>query len=274
MNVDKIIQFGRKVRLMSLKMVHEANSSHIGGAFSMTDILAVLYNGILNINPSDPFDENRDRFILSKGHACTSLYATLAYKNYFDINDLNNYAKDGSIYLSHTSHNIPGVEISAGSLGHGLPIAIGLAIAAKTKNQNWLTYCLVSDGEINEGSNWEGILLAPQLKLNNLVLIVDYNKIQSLGFVEDIIDLEPIVDKFLSFNWDVHRIDGHNYNELISTFNTIKNKRAKPTVVIADTIKGKGVDFMENKLLWHYKSPDISEYENACNQINSDDVPE
>jgi len=272
MNIDKITQFGRKVRLMSLKMAHEANASHIGGAFSMTDILAVLYNGILNINPSNPDDENRDRFILSKGHACTSLYATLAHKKYFDINDLNNYAKDGSKYLSHTSHNVPGVEISAGSLGHGLPIAIGLAIAAKNKNQNWLTYCLISDGEINEGSNWEGILLAPQLKLNNLVLIVDYNKIQSLGFVKDVIDLEPIVDKFLAFNWNVHRIDGHNYSELIDTFTTIKNKRTKPTVVIADTIKGKGVDFMENKLLWHYKSPDISEYENACNQINNTDI--
>lgn len=272
MEIKKYIDFAKKVRLKSLEMVHKANSSHIGGAFSMTDILTVLYNGVLNIYPDDPNNDLRDRFVLSKGHACSSLYATLALKGFFDMELLKNYAQDGSIFLSHTSHNVKGIEVSAGSLGHGLPMAIGMAIAAKNKNLPWLTYCLISDGELNEGSNWEGILLAPQLKLNNLILIIDYNKIQSLGFVKDIISLEPIEEKFKSFNWSVFNIDGHDFNEILSTFNEIKKERLKPTVIIANTIKGKGVDFMENKLLWHYKSPDKNQYLNAINQIKNNDI--
>lgn len=262
------LDFAKEIRKLTLKMVFNAKASHIGGAFSMTDILAVLYKNILKINPAQPNDDNRDRFLLSKGHACTSLYATLGLKGFFDVEELSTYATNGSKFLSHTSHYISGVEISAGSLGHALPIACGLAIAAKKKQKTWKTYCLLSDGELNEGSNWESILLAPQLKLNNLILIIDYNKIQSFGFIKDIIDIEPLSKKFESFNWETYEIDGHNHEELITTFNTCDNNNLKPKVIICNTIKGKGVSFMENKLLWHYKSPNQEEYNQALEELN------
>lgn len=190
----------------------------------------------------------------------------LALKGFFDVKELDTYAQDGSRLLSHTSHYVPGVEISAGSLGHALPVACGLAIAAKRKGAAWKTYCLVSDGELNEGSNWESILLAPQLKLNNLTLIVDYNKIQSLGFVKDIIDLDPLAKKFETFGWKVIEIDGHDHAQIYEAL-TRKEELQGPKVIIAHTVKGKGVSFMENKLLWHYKSPDQSQYTQALSEL-------
>ena len=262
------LDFAKEIRKLTLKMVFNAKASHIGGAFSMADILAVLYNNILNLDPSEPNNDNRDRFLLSKGHACTSLYATLGLKGFFDVEELNTYATNGSKFLSHTSHYISGVEISAGSLGHALPISCGLAIAAKKKQKSWKTYCLLSDGELNEGSNWESILLAPQLKLNNLILIVDYNKIQSFGFIKDIIDIEPLSKKLEAFNWETYEIDGHNHEELLETFKLCDNLNLKPKVIICNTVKGKGVSFMENKLLWHYKSPSQEEYNQALKELN------
>jgi transketolase len=255
------------IRKLSLKMVYNAKASHIGGALSMADILAVLYNDILRIDASSPQNIDRDRFILSKGHACTSLYATLALKGFFSISDLDTYAKNGSIFLSHTNHHIPGVELSAGSLGHALPVTCGLAISAKRQASERKIYCLVSDGELDEGSNWESILLAPQLKLDNLILIVDYNKIQSLGTIKDVIDLYPLKEKFESFRWETYEVDGHDYEALDDVFNKTKVSNGKPKVVIAHTVKGKGVSFMEDKLLWHYKSPSQAEFEEANNQL-------
>ncbi len=260
-------EFSKAIRKTTIEMVYRAKASHIGGALSMTDILAVLYNGVLNINPKEPKQASRDRFLLSKGHACTSLYATLGLKGFFDVKELENYATNGSIFLSHSSHHIPGIEISAGSLGHALPVSCGLALAAKKKQEAWKTYCLVSDGELNEGSNWETILLAPQLKLNNLILIVDYNKIQSFGFVKDIIDIEPLVKKFEAFNWQTYEIDGHNHEDLEKTFISCNNKDLRPKVIICHTIKGKGISFMENKLLWHYKSPSEQEFADALKEL-------
>ncbi len=260
--------FAREIRKVTLNMVFKAKASHIGGAFSMADILSVLYNDILKIDPLQPHNETRDRFLLSKGHACTSLYATLGLKGFFDLKELDTYAADGSKFLSHTSHYISGVEISVGSLGHALPVACGLAIASQKKQKTWKTYCLLSDGELNEGSNWESILLAPQLKLKNLILIIDYNKIQSFGFVKDIINLEPLSKKFEAFNWETYEIDGHNHKELLNTFKACDNQNQKPKVIICNTIKGKGVSFMENKLLWHYKSPSQEEYNQALGELN------
>jgi transketolase len=253
MNDTKYI--AREIRKLSLKMVYEAKASHIGGALSMADILAILYSDFLNIDPDDPLNPDRDRFLLSKGHACTGLYSVLALKGFYGIEELSNYSKDGSIFLSHTNHLIPGVEISAGSLGHALPVSCGLAIAAKRKKSIWKTYCLVSDGELDEGSNWESILYAPQLKLDNLILIVDYNKIQSLGSVKDVIELSPLKEKFTAFRWETFEVDGHDHSGLKKAFASVNNLNNKPKVIIAHTIKGKGVSFMENKLLWHYKSP-------------------
>ena len=258
----------REIRKLTLKMVYNAKASHIGGALSMADILAALYNDILQIDPSNPQESCRDRFLLSKGHACTSLYATLALKGFFCIEDLSSYAKDGSIFLSHTNHHIPGIELSAGSLGHALPVSCGLALAAKRKHEVWRTYCLVSDGELNEGSNWESILFAPQHKLDNLTLIVDYNKIQSLGFIKDVIDLSPLKDKFNAFRWETFEVNGHDHLALNEVFNKSKILNGQPKVIIAHTSKGKGVSFMENKLLWHYKSPNEEQFNSAINEIN------
>lgn len=260
-------EFAKEIRKLTLRMVYEAKASHVGGAFSMADILAVLYNDILRIDPNNPDNKDRDRFILSKGHACTSLYAALGLKGFFQIEDLTNYAKDGSIFLSHTSHHIPGVEISAGSLGHALPISCGLALAAKSKKSDWKTYCLVSDGELDEGSNWETILLAPHLKLDNLILIVDYNKIQSLGHVKEVLDLDPLKEKFEAFRWEAYEVDGHDHQALKDVFNKTYIQNGKPKVIIAHTIKGKGVSFMEGKLLWHYKSPNQEQYNEGLKEI-------
>jgi len=268
MDINKTKEFALNIRKLALSMVYTAKSSHIGGAFSMIDILAVLYSEVLNIDPANPKESNRDRFLLSKGHACSALYATLGLKGFFPIQELDTYAANGSRFLSHTSHYIPGVEISAGSLGHALSITCGLAIAAKRKKEAWKAFCLVSDGELNEGSNWEAFLLAPQLKLDNIIVIVDYNKIQSLGFVKDIIDLEPLSAKFEAFGWETHQIDGHNHNEIYDMLIRCKeNENGIPKIIIANTIKGKGVDFMENKLLWHYKSPNAEEYKTAIEQL-------
>ena len=262
-------ELAKEIRKLTLQIVHNANVSHIGGALSMIDILAVLYCKILNIDPLDYENSNRDRFLLSKGHACSSLYATLALRGFFPIIDLDSFAKNGSIFLAHTSHLIPGVEISAGSLGHTLSVSCGLALAAKRKNANWKTYCLISDGELDEGSNWETILFSPQHKLDNLILVVDYNKIQSLGSVEEVIDLNPLKDKFIAFNWEVFEVNGHDHKELEDIFLKIQNLNNKPKVIIANTIKGKGVSFMENKLLWHYKWVGEKELNEAINEINN-----
>ena len=258
----------KEVRKLALQMVYNAKASHIGGALSMTDILAVLYSDVLKIDPFNPKDPDRDRFLLSKGHACTGLYATLALMGFFSIDDLTSYAKDGSIFLSHTNHHIPGIEVSAGSLGHTLPISCGLALAANRKKYLWKTYCLVSDGELDEGSNWESILFAPQLKLDNLILIVDYNKIQSLGSVKDVIDLNPLKDKFAAFRWETFEVDGHDHLALKNAFVKAQNLNGQPKVIIAHTIKGKGISFMEDKLLWHYKSPSKEQFNEAINELN------
>jgi len=261
------LEFAKEIRKEALKMVYNAKASHIGGALSMSDILAVLYNDILRIDPSKPDSPDRDRFLLSKGHACTSLYAALALKGFFPKEKLKSYAQEGSIFLSHSSHLISGVEISAGSLGHAFPISCGLALAAKRKKAKWKTYCLVSDGEIDEGSNWEAILFAPQQKLDNLILIVDFNNIQSLGHVKQVIDIEPLKDKFNAFRWEVEEVNGHNINELLLAFDKLQNNNGKPKVIIAHTIKGKGVTFMEDKLLWHYKSPSTEQFKEAINNL-------
>jgi len=263
------IELAKKIRYKTLQLVYEAKASHIGGALSMTDILAVLYNDILVYDQSDPTFESRDRFLLSKGHACTSFYATLAYCGFFSFNELNSYAQNGSQFLSHASHKIPGVELSTGSLGHALPVGCGMALAAKLKNEKHRIFVLLSDGELDEGSNWESFLFAPQHQLDNLIVVVDYNKIQSFGFTNEVINLEPLSEKFQAFNWNTIIIDGHDHQQIKQALQRSKNRNTRPTIIIANTIKGKGIDFMENKLLWHYKSPNNEEYEKGINQLSN-----
>lgn len=248
-------------------MVYQSKASHIGGALSMVDLLAVLYGSEMNYNAENPMWEKRDRFILSKGHSCVSYYAVLALCDFFPVEKLNEYGKDGSLLLSHATHHIPGVEISSGSLGHGLPVACGMALAAKRKKESFRTYVLLGDGEMDEGSNWEALLFAAHFKLDNLCLIIDCNKIQSLGMTGDVLQLEPLKAKLEAFNWHVIRIDGHDHAAIINAFKSARSEKGKPSVIIADTVKGKGVSFMENTLLWHYKSPDEKQYNQAVTEI-------
>ena len=257
----------KKVRLDVLEMLSKTKSSHIGSCYSIVDILSVLYDCILDVDKTNFYEMERDRFILSKGHATAALYSVLARKNFFPLDWLEEYNFNGAKLLGHcTKKGVPGVEFSTGSLGHGLSVGLGIAKAMKMDNLANNVYVLVGDGECNEGSIWEAALLAPQLKLDNLCLIVDYNKIQSFGFVSEVIELEPFADKWLSFGWEVYEIDGHNHQQLMETFN--KPKQAfKPRVIIAHTIKGKGVSYMENNLKWHYSSPNSEEYQIALNEI-------
>lgn len=259
--------FSREIRINSLTMVFNAKSSHIGSAFSITDIIAVLYTNILSVDPNNPDYSLRDRFILSKGHACVAVYAALALKNFFPLDELEKYGTDYSNLMAHISHYVPGVEFSTGSLGHGLPFAIGKAYYAKKFNKNWLTYTLLSDGELGEGSNWEAILFAAHHKLNNLIAILDYNNLQSLTTVKETLNIEPIHEKLKSFGWNVIEVDGHNHKDLQKVLSKSNFSEDKPNFVIAHTIKGKGVSFMENKVEWHYKSPSKEELALALKEL-------
>ena len=266
MNTDTK-QFAAAIRAHIVQMVHRVNASHVGGGLSMADLLAVLYGEVLKVEPSAPQFAERDRFILSKGHTCAALYATLALKGFFPVEDLQQFGQDGSRLMTHISHKVPGVEFSTGSLGHGLGFACGKALAAKREKKDWRVFAMLSDGELDEGSNWEAILFAPHHKLDNLVAIVDYNKIQSLGDVKDVLDLHPLAEKFRAFNWAVKEIDGHNHDEISAALKTLPFTTGKPSCLIAHTVKGKGVDYMENKLLWHYRTPNAEQVQAALKQI-------
>lgn len=247
-------------RINAVKMVYEAKASHIASALSIIDILAVLYGRILNVFPSEPENTNRDRFILSKGHACVGVYAVLAECGYFKKSMLATYGKNGSILMNHISHKVPGVEFSTGSLGHGLPFGVGKAMVAKKTKVNWKTYVLMSDGEMQEGSNWEAFMFAAHHKLDNLVAIIDYNNLQSLTTVDETLRIQPLDEKLKTFGWHVIKVAGHDHCALKKCFRSAMLVKNKPTVIIASTTKGKGVSFMENKVEWHYKSPTVEEH--------------
>ncbi len=260
--------FAKQIRRKSLEMVHHANASHVAGALSIADVLAVLYNSVMNIDPNNPLMEERDYLIYSKGHTCVALYAALALKGFYPMSDLDTYGKKGSPFISHVSSKIPGVEFSTGSLGHGLPVACGLALAFKRRHKMNTVYCIVGDGEMDEGSNWEAMLFACQNKLDNLCLIVDVNKIQAMGNTADILDLENLSAKFEAFGWRCRRIDGHNLAEIEKSFSLFSNSSGKPFAVICDTIKGKGVSFMEGELRFHYAPPTDIQLQEALNELN------
>lgn len=236
----------------------------------MADLLAVLYGKILDIDPRQPTWPNRDRFILSKGHGCAAYYAVLAEVGFFPVEWLDTFYQNGSRLPGHATHiEVPGVEISTGSLGHGLSIATGMALAAKRDGKTYRVFVMLSDGECDEGSTWEPILFAPQHKLDNLIAIVDYNKIQSLGTVKEVMDLDPFADKWRAFGWVVREIDGHNLDEIETSLTQVPYELDRPSCVIAHTVKGKGVSFMENKLLWHYRTPQGDEFEAALAELKT-----
>lgn len=259
--------FARQIRTEAVLMVSRARASHLGGALSMADLLAVLYGEILRVHPDDPAWSERDRFILSKGHCCTALYAALALRGFISHSELETYGHDGSRLMAHASHKVPGIEVSTGSLGHGLPFGAGKALAAQRAGAAWRTFVLLSDGELDEGSNWEAFLFAPQHRLDGLVAIIDYNKIQSLGSVSEVLELAPLADKLRAFRWSVREIDGHDHSAIRAALQTVPWEPGRPSCLIAHTTKGRGVDFMENQLPWHYKSPDATQLASALTQL-------
>ena len=257
-----------RIRQHVLRMTHRAKASHVGTSLSMADLLAVLFCDVLRIDPACPDWSERDRFILSKGHGCAGMYAVLAERGFFPVDWLEQFYADGSRLCGHITHKgIPGVEVSTGALGHGLSIGCGMALAAKRDDQPFRVFTLLSDGECDEGSLWEAVLFAPHHGLDNLVAIVDYNKIQSLGAVKEVLDLEPFIAKWKSFGWAAREIDGHDYEQIESTLGNVPFEPERPSAVIAHTVKGKGVSFMENKLLWHYRSPDERELQLALAEL-------
>ena len=247
-----------------LKMTSTAKASHVGSALSVIDILAVLYSGIADVNPQNLNESNRDIVILSKGHAASAIYSVLALKGFFSLDWLAQYCGNGAPLGGHvTSKGVPGVELSTGSLGHGLPYGLGIAFSRKRSLVPGRVFVVMSDGECDEGTTWESALLAHHHELNNLTVIVDRNGIQSLKETEETLKLEPFAEKWRAFGWDVHEIDGHNYQELTKRL----TQQSQPTVVIAETTKGKGVSFMENSVLWHYRPPNEDELAKALSEV-------
>ena len=259
------------IRRHGIEMTHISHGSHIGAILSVADIVAVLYNDVANISPENLKDENRDRIILSKGHAGAAIYAALAEKGFFDREELKTHYADGSRLSGHVSHKgVPGVEFSTGSLGHGACVAAGMALNAKLDKKPYYTYAIVGDGECDEGSIWEMALFANQFKLNQFVVIVDHNKMQSLDFCENTLSLAPFAEKWKAFGWNVLDIDGHNHDELRAAFAKAKESTEKPTVIIANTVKGKGISFMEFDILWHYRFPhEGEEYDGALKELHA-----
>lgn len=255
------------IRRHGIEMTHLSGGSHIGAILSVADIVAVLYRNILKYDANNPKWEERDRIIFSKGHAGAAIYAALAESGFFNVGELKTHYQNGSRLSGHVSHYLPGIDLSTGSLGHGLPVAAGMAYASKKENKNHRVFCILGDGECNEGSVWEAVMFANQYELNNLVAIVDRNKMQSLDFCENTMKLNPLKNKFENFGWNAIEIDGHNHEELTKSLE--KSDTSKPTMIIANTTKGKGVSFMENNILWHYRFPhDGWEYDQAITELH------
>jgi len=266
-SVDELERRAVTLRKDIVQMIHSAGSGHPGGSLSITDLVTALFFRVLNKDPGNPEWEDRDRFVLSKGHAVPALYAALAHSGYFPEEDLTTLRKLGSPLQGHPDSNrLPAVEACTGSLGQGLSIASGMALTAQIRDQDYHTYCLVGDGEINEGQIWESVLFNPVHELDNLTVIVDYNQYQLDGAVDDILPLEPIEEKWESFGWSVNRIDGHDVQEVVSTLENIRNDD-NVNVIVAETVKGKGVSFMEGNNDFHGKAPDDNQLDQALDEL-------
>lgn len=261
-------QKAKEIRKKIIKMSFRGKGSHISSCLSITDILVVLYWDLLRINPKKPKEKNRDRFILSKGHAACALYPILAEKGFFKNSYLDTYGRNNTLLGVHPEHGtLPGIEFSTGSLGHGLAAGAGMAFAAKLNNSTSKTFVLISDAECDEGSIWETALFSAHRQIDNLVVIIDYNKLQAFGKTKDIANLEPFADKWKSFGWTVKEVDGHNLQQLSKLLNSVPFVKNKPTAIIAHTIAGKGISFLENRFEWHYLNLNKEQYEKALEEI-------
>jgi len=257
----------RQIRRDLLDVVYNSKAGHIGGSLSSTDILTSLYYNVLNINVKDIKDPNRDRFILSKGHIAEALYCILADKGFFDKEKLKTYSKYGSTLIGHPNNKNPGIEVNTGSLGHGLPIAIGIALAGKLDKKDYRVFTLMGDGEQAEGSIWEGAMAAANYKLDNIIGIIDRNGLQISGTTEEVMALGDLKGKWTSFGWEVVEVDGNSIEELLKVFNKVPMREGKPTMIIAKTVKGKGISFMENVAKWHHGVLTEEEYKQAIREL-------
>lgn len=263
-NLTELEAIARRIRLKVIEASHKAGTMHLGSSLSCVDILVAIYWKTLAINPNNPYDPERDRFILSKGHAAIALYVALAYRGLFPVELLDSFNKLGSKLMEHpTLRCVPGVEAATGSLGHGLSLGLGMTLAGRIQNHSYRVFVLMSDGECNEGSVWEAAMLAPAHRLDNLVAIIDYNKWQATGRSNEIMALSPLNKKWEAFGWSVYEVDGHDMNALVDVLKNVPDGSGKPVAIIAHTVKGKGVSFMEDDNNWHYRIPDVDELKKA-----------
>ncbi len=267
--IKKLENIANELRIEAINMIYKAKSGHPGGAFSAAEIISVLYFHIMEIKPEDPDWVDRDRFIMSKGHACPIWYAALAKKGYFDRKHLDNLRKINSILQGHPDMlKTPGIDMTSGSLGNGLGIGVGMALSAKLLKKKYYTYILLGCSEHNEGVIWEAALSANKFNLDNLIVIIDYNKLQLDGYNDEVLPIEPIVDKWKAFGWFVQTINGHSIDEIIKAIDIAKETKNKPSIIIANTVKGKGVSFMEDECDWHGRVPDKREFEIAIGELS------
>lgn len=258
-----------RIRRTVLQMAYRSHSGHIGSAFSCIDLLVALYFGSLRLDPASAKHPDRDRFILSKGHACSALYAVLSERGFFPPEMLEQYLQEGSTLPGHPSLLLSGIEASTGSLGHGLGIGTGIALAAQREGKSHRTVVMISDGECDEGSTWEAALFAAHWKLSNLLCIIDENKIQGFGRTQDVLTLEPLAEKWRAFGWDVLEVDGHDHGKILEALADDRAKKIRPRVIIAHTVKGKGVSFMEDTVDWHYWTLSDAQYRKALQELSS-----
>ena len=268
---NDLISISTELRKRIIKTSYEAKIPHVGSCLSCIELLVFLYWRELNIDPSNSEAINRDRFILSKGHGAPALFQVLGLKGFFPIERLNSFGKPGSVFHEHPPKPgyIPGIEAATGSLGHGFPMAVGMSLARRIKNLNYRTYSILSDGECNEGSIWEAAMFAGAQQLDDLTIFIDFNKWQATGRSNEVLALDPLKEKWQSFGWDVYEIDGHNFTEIDKSIELAKANRNKPSAIIAHTIKGKGVSFMEDNNNWHYKTPNEEEFNKAFEELKN-----
>lgn len=267
-SIKTLKDYAVNLRKTILKMIYQAQSGHPGGALSMADMFAALYFDEMNIDPAYPNKPDRDRLVLSKGHACPVLYGVLAMKGYFPMDTIFTLHRMGSILQGHPDmRKVPGVDMTTGSLGQGLSAAVGMAFGQRENGYAARTYCILGDGELNEGQVWEAAMLANKYKLHNLIAIVDCNGLQLDGTTEEVMPLEPLADKWRAFGWRVHLLDGHNMEQIIQVLDQAKAETERPVCILAKTIKGKGVSFMENVCGWHGKAPNDAEFDQAMREL-------
>lgn len=271
-DVSYLEKKAKQIRKDLVTMIYEAKTGHIGGALSSTDIMTVLYYSVMKVDPKNPKLEDRDRFVLSKGHCVEPLYCILADKGFFEKDKLKTFSKFGSTLIGHPNNKNAGIEMNTGALGHGLPVSVGMALAAKMNNEDYRVYTLMGDGEQAEGSVWEAAMAGAHYKLDNLIAIVDRNRLQISGCTEDVMGLDPLEDKWTSFGWNVISVDGNDVRALQEVFLSLPTVEGKPTLIMANTIKGKGISYMENLAKWHHGVPSEEQFKQAMKELEGGSI--